>query len=222
MFNPLNDSNSPLSSRIALSGALLLAGIFGLGAALILPVKKFTNDTVSQDPLPATLKTPAQGLPEEPAQVVLPAASTDDLIRFCSSNVTETRSFVIFHTGTAVIVNEPCQDPLEEAKKKLAACVAPDVRFISEPTREGDLIVTFNQPVFHHFSGKEISETSLWLSNAATSLLTPAERASVSEDWSPNRNARFGLLARRRMLEDAANPVPVRIVRAKYRAMAAN
>jgi hypothetical protein len=121
-----------------------------------------------------------------------------------------------------VIVDEPCEDPLKEAKRKLAACVSPDVRFISEPTREGDLIVTFNQPVFHHFSGKEITEMSLWLSNAATSLLTPEEQASVSEGWSPNRNARFGLLARRRMREDTANPIPVRIIRTKYRELAAN
>ncbi len=43
MLNPTRDTKTPLSSRIALSGALLLAGIFGLGTAVLLPVKKFKN-----------------------------------------------------------------------------------------------------------------------------------------------------------------------------------
>jgi hypothetical protein len=40
---------------------------------------------------------------------------------------------------------------------------------------------------------------------------------AAGKGWSPPKNARFGLLARRRLLEDAANPVPVRIIRAKGR-----
>ena len=36
----------------------------------------------------------------------------------------------------------------------------------------------------------------------------------------PPVNAQIGLLARRRMLEDAANAVPVKVIRAKERALA--
>jgi hypothetical protein len=41
------------------------------------------------------------------------------------------------------------------------------------------------------------------------------------DGWSPHQNAKVGLLARRRMLEDASQPVPVKIIRAKNRATAA-
>jgi hypothetical protein len=218
MFNPLSDTRMPLSSRIALSGSLLLAGIFGLGAALVLPVKNSKKETAAA--FPATLVE--TGLLPAAAPAVLPVGTTDDLVKFCAANVTATRSFVVFRNGSAVIINEPCKDPLAEARVKLDACSGTDVRFVAEPTREGELIVTFKEPVFHRFSGEEISRLSLWLSNNAENLLSPEERKSAAEGWSPNRNARFGLLARSRMLEDATNPVPVRIIRAKARTVAAH
>lgn len=221
MFNPTRDTRTPLSSRIALSGALLLAGVFGLGAAILLPVKKTKKTDTVQYHAPIDRETPLEAKVNSPV-VSIPETSSEDLIRFCSSNVTETRSFVVFKKGTAVIVDEPCEDPLAAACKKLSACMEPDVRFLTEPTREGDLIVTFKEPVFLRFSGAELSNLSPWLETTATALLTPEETEAVSEGWTPNRNARFGLLARRKMLEDAANPVPTKIIRAKSRAMAAN
>jgi hypothetical protein len=151
-----------------------------------------------------------------------PAPSAAELVKFCSDNVTGNRSFVLFRRGTCVIIDEPCQNPLAVARKKLDACVGEDVRFISEPTAEGDLIVTFKEPVFHRFSRDELAKPSAWLDHASPALLTPAETVAAGDDWSPTGNARYGLLARRRLLEDAANPVPVRIIRAKNRAMALN
>lgn len=221
MFNPTRDTQTPLSSRIALSGALLLAGIFGLGAAILLPVQKAIKPDTVQSHAPVHHETMPETKTASPV-VAAPETSTEDLIRFCSSNVTESRSFVVFKKGTAVIVDEPCEDPLAAACAKLSACMEPDVRFLTEPTREGDLIVTFREPVFHRFSGTELSNLTPWLESSATSLLTPEESDAVSEGWTPNRNARFGLLARHKMLEDAANPVPLKIIRAKSRAMAAN
>lgn len=221
MFNPTRDTQTPLSSRIALSGALLLAGIFGLGAAIMLPVRKTKKSDVVQHHAPIVREAVLEMGNISPV-VTLPETSSADLIRFCSSNVTETRSFVVFKKGTAVIIDEPCEDPLAAACKKLSDCMEPDVRFLTEPTREGDLIVTFKEPVFLRFNGAELSNLNQWLESTAASLLTPEETAAVSEGWTPNRNARFGLLARRKMLEDAANPVPVKIIRAKSRAMAAN
>ncbi|MES2475508.1 MAG: hypothetical protein V4640_06990 [Verrucomicrobiota bacterium] len=218
MFNPLSDTRMPLSSRIALSGALLLAGVFGLGAALVLPVKNLKKEDAGS--AMSSRSEPSSFAETPPA--VLPPGSTDGLVKFCAANVSEARSFVVFRNGSAVIINEPCKDPLAEARAKLDKCSGSDVRFVAEPTREGDLIVTFKEPVFHRFSGSDIDQLSLWLSNNANNLLTPDERNSINEGWSPNRNARFGLLARSRMLEDATNPVPVRIIRAKSRAVAAN
>ena len=103
-----------------------------------------------------------------------------------------------------------------------ASAAEAEARFLSEPTAEGDLIVTFKEPVFQRFNRDELNELSRWVENAAPALLTPAEALQAGDGWSPGRNARFGLLARRRLLEDAAEAKPVRIIRAKNAAVATN
>lgn len=219
MLNPTSTCKTPLSSRVALLTALLLAGMFGLAAAIVLPTGNFKKTNGRLAHLPAR----SEAAPiMEANTAAAPTSSAAELVKFCSDNVTENRSFVLFRRGTCVIIDEPCQNPLAVARKKLDACVGEDVRFISEPTAEGDLIVTFKEPVFHRFSRDELAKPSAWLDHASPALLTPAETVAAGDGWSPTGNARYGLLARRRLLEDAADPVPVRIIRAKNRAMALN
>lgn len=129
---------------------------------------------------------------------------------------------MLFLRGTCVVIDEPCKNPLAEANKKLAACVESDVRFISEPISEGDLIVTFEEPVLQRFSRDELARPSDWMDHATSALMTPEKTATAGQGRLPTGNARYGLLARRRTLEDTANPVPVRIIRAKTRAVTAN
>jgi hypothetical protein len=221
MLNPSSASQMPLSSRIALLTGLFLAGIFGLAATIILPVNNFKKTNPRAAHLSSQSEIASAPI-SSPISGVLPAPAAAELVKFCSDNVTEKRSFVLFRRGTCVVIDEPCKNPLTEATKKLTACVESDVRFISEPTREGDLIVTFKEPVFQRFSREELARPSDWLDHATPALMTPVETAAAGEGWAPAGNARYGLLARRRMLEDAANPVPVRIIRAKTRAVATN
>jgi hypothetical protein len=225
MLNPLNASKSPLSSRIALPIALMLAGIFGLGVATV------PTTAILQNPSPAAapgLETNSSQsvLASQPAdsgtQEVEPVHSSEDLISFCSKHVTEKRSFVVFKRGTCAVINEPCEDPKAEAQRILARCKQPDARFLTEPTAEGDMIVTLKEPLFQRFSPDEMTQMQSWLKKSAAALLTPAESVQAGEGWTPPDQARFGLLARRRMLEDAADAVPVKIIRAKQRAIAAN
>ncbi len=222
MLNPKDTSRSPLSSRIALSLALLLAGIFGLAAAILLPApnlkKSVTGHSASTNFAAADPDTsPRQHHKEgEP-----PAATTDDLVEFCSRHVTDKRTFVLFSRGTCVVVDEPCADPLAEARKKLAACAESEAPFVPEPTSEGDLIITFKEPVFHRFTQDDLEGLLPWLDQVAPALLSPAESMAAVEGWSPHQNAKVGLLARRRMLEDATQAVPVKIIRARNRATAA-
>ena len=201
--------------------ALLLAGIFGLVAAIMLPApplkKKVTRTMVA--PIPPH-HAPDGGTALATAGTP-PAPSTDELVKFCSQHVSEDRSFVLFRRGTCVVVTEPCADPLAEARKKLARCADIDARFVPEPTIEGDLIVSFKEPVFQRFTRTELVELGPWLDQVAPALLSPAESMSAGERWAPHENAKVGLLARRRMLEDASNAVPVKIIRAKSRATAA-
>jgi hypothetical protein len=223
MLNPASASKTPLSSRVALLTALFLAGFFGLAATIVLPVPNFKKSGTRVASLPARNEAEPVSIADRADATVCPAPSAAELVKFCSDNVNEKRSFVLFQRGTCVVIDEPSQNPLAEAKSKLAACAASsDVRFISEPTAEGDLIVTFKEPVFQRFSKDELARHSSWLHQATPTLLTPTESVAAGNGWSPPENARFGLLARRRLLEDAANPVPVRIIRAKNRVMPAS
>jgi hypothetical protein len=216
MLNPKDASRSPLSSRIALSAALLLAGIFGLAAAILLPAPTLKKNSNSGSAPAATQAFTARvERSNEP-----PAPSTEELIEFCSRHVTEKRTFVIFRRGSCVVIDEPCADPLAEARRKLAACAESEAPFVPEPTREGDLIITFKEPVFHRFTPAELQHLGPWLDQVAPALLSPAESVVAAEGWSPHQNAKVGLLARRRMLEDASQAVPVKIIRAKSRATA--
>jgi hypothetical protein len=223
MLNPTDASKSPLSSRIALSLALLLAGIFGLAAAILLPAPTLKKSVVRHS-APTTLAV-SEGTPS-PERTLMkegepPAASTDDLVQFCSKHVTEKRTFVLFRRGTCVVIDEPCTDPLAEARRKLATCAESEAPFVPEPTSEGDLIITFKEPVFHRFTQGELEKLAPWLEQVAPALLSPAESMAAVDGWSPHQNAKVGLLARRRMLEDATQAVPVKIIRAKSRATAA-
>lgn len=222
MLNPKDASRSPLSSRIALSLALLLAGIFGLAAAILLPAPNLKKTKVGDSSAATSAVATPDAVPRQHHKAgEPPAPSTDDLVQFCSSHVTDRRTFVLFSRGTCVVVDEPCADPLAEARKKLAACAELEAPFVPEPTSEGDLIITFKEPVFHRFTPGELRNLGPWLEQVAPALLTPAESVAAVEGWSPHQNAKVGLLARRRMLEDATQAVPVKIIRARNRATAA-
>ena len=227
MLNPLNASKSPLSSRIALPIALMLAGVFGLGVATVPTTAILHQAAPGSPPAPNAVEdAPAQILTSAPMDPDLDsvevARTSEDLISFCSKHVTEKRSFVVFKRGTCVVINEPCQDPKVEAQRILSRCKQPDAKFLTEPTAEGDMIVTFKEPLFLRFSPDEMTRIQPWLKKSAAALLTPAESVQAGEGWTPPDQARFGLLARRRMLEDAADAVPVKIIRAKQRAIASN
>jgi hypothetical protein len=221
MLNPREASKTPFSSRLALGAALLLAGSFGLAVAIMVPSKPAAENG-SQNPA-TTAKSAFRGsLPAAQESTNAPLeASTDQLVEFCKQHVTAQRTFVVFSRGTCVVVNEPSSDPLEDARKKLAACNDPSTPFIPEPTIEGDLIVSFKEPVFQRFTSKELRKLMPALEKIAPALLSPAETVAAGKDWTPPDQAKVGLLARRRMLEDASNSVAVRIIRAKNRETAA-
>lgn len=209
MFNPSNDSNSPLSSRIALPVGLLLAGTFGLTIALTLPPKISKTPNTSA-PDPAVEKTT-----EQPSKSRSALPVNTDLVQFCSQHVTENRSFVVFSRGTCVMIEEPCKKPLEEARRLLSQSNQADARFVPAPTDNGDLIITFKDPIFHRFSQRQIKELTPWIDQVAETLLTPSEAIEAGENWNPHPHAKLGLLARRRMLEDAKQQLPIRVIRAR-------
>ena len=211
MLNPKEVSKTPLSSRLALGVALLLAGSFGVTVAVLVPRHQKLPQVTGAMPggVGATSKSPSTG--------ETPPPSTDELVKFCSGHVNGRRTFVVFKRGTCVVVNEPCEDPLATARKTLAACSDPNTPFIPEPTAEGDLIVSFKEPVFQRFTRGELARLAPVLERLAPALLSPAESAAAGSNWTPPDLAKAGLLARRRMLEDASHAVAVKVIRAKNR-----
>jgi hypothetical protein len=215
MLNPKDVSKMPWSSRIALGAALLIAGSFGVAVAVLVP--RQAGPAAAQ----ASANNESSAIETTKGAENAPPAATEELVKFCASHVTGQRSFVVFSRGTCVVVNEPCKDPLAEARKSLAACADPNTPFIPEATAEGDLIVSFKEPVFHRFTQGELKKLAPWLKEIAPALLSPSESVAAGKDWTPPDHAKAGLLARRRMLEDATDAVAVRIVRAKTKETAA-
>ncbi|MEM1085719.1 MAG: hypothetical protein AAGI48_16545 [Verrucomicrobiota bacterium] len=217
MVNPKLFTKASLSSRIALASALLLAGGFGLAVTYFVP----TNLKVGKMRGGGAKATYVQNSEANPAQAPSRPAPKD-LVAFCSEHVSEHRSFVIFQNGTCVVVNEPSADPIGDARQRLLACEDPEARFVPELTQEGNLMISFKEPVFHNFTSEERAQLQVELDRIVPTLLTPKEKASAGGEWTPPVHARFGLLARRRMLEDAADPVPVKVIRAKERVVVQN
>jgi hypothetical protein len=228
VIDPKYSQKSSLSSRFALGTALLLAGSFGLAATFL--VRSGSLDLGATAPAPPVhlATSPAIAPSEtagEPASASAPTPpdkpASEQLVAFCSEHVTATRSFVVFRYGTCVMVDEPTTDPVADARARLEACEDPEARFVPELTADGNLLVSFREPVFHSFSPAERDSIQGELDRLTPALLTPKERVAAGDDWMPPTHARFGLLARRRMLEDAAQPVPVRVIRARQRVTAA-
>ena len=215
MVDPSHSHRSSLSSRVALAAALLLAGCFGLIVTFVVPPKIKASKkqaTERSHPSPGQLA----------ARAAKPTAASKDLVAFCSEHVTKNRSFVIFRNGTCVVVNEPSIDPIVDARGLLISCEDPEARFVPELTHEGNLMISFKEPVFHNFTAEERASLEETLTHMTPALMTPKEKVSAGDEWVPPTHARFGLLARRRMLEDAANPTAVKVIRAKGRATVQN
>ncbi len=218
MVDPFRASKAPLSSRIALPIALLLAGMFGFAISMTQPYASLTGAVA-----PGSAKSPETSAITPVLDQELekneggagPPVALEGLVDFCSKGITPHRSFVIFKRGTCVIVNEPCENPKMEAQQILAKCAETAARFVAEVTTDGDMIIAFKAPVFQRFDPPELQKLKPWLSQFATALLTPEEAVAAGDDWVPPDRAQIGLLARRRLLEDAVNAEPVRIIRAK-------
>lgn len=220
MFDPQTSSNCPRSSRIAMPMALVLAGLFGLCVAIVDPWVVFKKNQTTGQLLPHEA---IQGSEKKAAgaEVQLPAPDAQELVKFCSENVTATRSFVVFRNGTCVVVNEPCEDPIKVAEETLSKTYDQEAKFVTEMSAEGDMIVAFERPVFHRYSQSEFTSLYGWMKREGLNFLTQKEINGAGQGWTPPANAQMGLLARRRMLDDSLNPVPIKVIRAKERAVAA-
>ena len=200
VFSP-NPFSSDSLSRFSAGVALVLAAGAGLVVAWWVPRPPDVTRAASE-PVPIlTEATPP------------PVADIPTVIRFCATHTSERRGFVVFSEGSVVLVSEPCADPIAQAEETLRRCAKPDAIFVTEQTTSADLVVTFTEPVFQWIPSKQRETLAAWAEKHLDTLFSPAELAKKSGDWKPGADARVGLVARGRLLEDAKSAKVVKVIR---------
>ncbi len=198
--------------------ALFACALIGLAMVALIPEKghsesgqRVVGNVTNQDANGGPSKDSKLDVSSDEA--ALRSADLEKITNFCISHTTATRGFVVFRNGTCVLVDEPSEDPVKEARTVLAKCAESEARFLSERTAEGDLVVTFKGSAFHWIPGGDIGSLEEWsLANLGT-LLSDNERKVAAPGWIPPANARLGLVSRKRLLEDAASSEVVKILR---------
>jgi len=188
------------TSRMAGGAAVLLASLTGLVAVWIFPGK-------------APGAVGAAGV-ELAAVASIDRAETDlgRVISFCARHTASDRGFVVFRNGTCVIIRDLSSDPVAQARQSLHEAASPEARFLSERTAEGDLIVTFAGPVFHWIPSDELAAMTVWADGNLETLFSENERKVTRENWMPPADARLGLVARSRLLEDGGAPEVAKVI----------
>lgn len=195
--------------------ALFVCGLIGLSMVVLVPENEIPES--GQSAAESGGVNDAGSFPSDPRMVSgdtgLERVDIKRVIDFCITHTTASRSFVVFRNGTCVLVKEPCEDPVKAALGILKGIAGTDARFLSEQTAEGDLVVTFKGSVFHWIPGEDIASLDKWYLANSASLLSEQERGAAAPGWVPAPNARLGLIARKRLLEDAASKEIVKILR---------
>ena len=186
-----------------------IVALFGCGIAGILLVSNLP-DRVSKPPIGMPV---VEGESVETPADTIPPANMEAIISFCASCTTASRGFVVFANGTCVLVKEPSADPGAEAKLLLAESAAPEARFLKEKTLEGDIVVTFQDTVFHWVPSADVANLDVSSLEHLGSLLSQSELESTPEGWMPAADARVGLVARKRLNADAQEGRIVKILR---------
>lgn len=193
------------TSRLAGAIAVVLAASVGLAVALLVPESPISSAPTHESSDVSAIESPD----------TKPELDLTEIAAFYSRHVSSERGFVIFRNGSVVLFAEPCDDPLRKARDTLDRCAEPDARFVTERTGEGDVIVTFREAVLHWTPQSEVEPLQKWAAKNLGALLSDAEQATVKADWMPPADARLGLVARRRMLDDAKESKIVKVIRAK-------
>ena len=153
-----------------------------------------------------------EGTPQQ--QTSLASGADSRLIEFCSTNVKDNRTFVLFRYGTCVVVeNEKNPDEAKaQAIEILKETATPDARFVCTQVENHNLIVSYTKPVFHLRFNEDMEIHRQEIETDFRRFLTEKEQTDISEHWEPPFHAKVGLRSRARLLKDAADPVVSRVI----------
>ncbi len=205
----LKSADSILLNSIAWRISAVLAVSISLTAAYLHLSNQHPVGSRSQEVASSTAAAPSGTASNGQA-----VTDTNRRIEFCRQHVTADRSFVVFRNGTCVIVNEPCEDPIQSAIELVKECSGPDARFITRQIEAESYMVTYRQPVFHCLFGDEVEQLGPVVESGYTSFLSPEERQSRPIDWEPPFDAKIGLLTRTFLNADARELKVAKVIRA--------
>ncbi len=136
------------------------------------------------------------------------------LIEVLSGSVTQERSFVIFESGTIVVLAEPCEDPKAEACRVLVN-TAKSPKFSMERI-EGAYGVSFTGNVFTRLEERAVKKAREGILNQWKNFLDEEEEERIQElSEEPDFLTKVGLVARSFMLRDAEGLKVAKILKAK-------
>lgn len=204
---PLHSPDHSQTNRVAIR---LAAGVASMIALVAVLLHQGFVDWIPSSPN-VTKATPSKQKPRN----VFDADSLKRRIDFCAKHVTLRRSFVVFESGTCVIVNEPTADPIAEALRILKRTAGPNALFVTKRIENDHLMVTYREPVFQCLFADEIAQITPSLDQALESFLSPTELESKTPDWNPPTDAKLGFFGRFNLYRDANARQIAKVIRAR-------
>lgn len=152
--------------------------------------------------------------PSNPSLLPPIAGKDERLIKFCASNVQESRSFVLFQHGTCIVVEglSNVDEIKTQALNTLTRTAVPGAKFVCAPVEDENIIVSYSEPVFHLRFGEDIQAHREAIETDFMRFLSDEERATTPLGWNPPFHAKIGLRSRARLMKDAQAPVICQII----------
>ena len=111
-------------------------------------------------------------------------------------------------------MQEPSQNPVNDARFLLKRCNAFEIKFKTHQVEQGRTIVAFEEgAVFHWLFPDDVTVVSTKAIDEIKLLLAPTELSSIQKDWNPPLHARLGLTARKWLSTDVAGLQVVKILK---------
>ena len=191
------------AARVAFT-LLASSGVMAFG---LQKMKQRVNPETPQIPFTQSV----QAAEPEDALARLTTAERSELNAFWASVLKDGQKFLLFEKGTCVLVDGYSPDAIKDAVTALDMVARPDAHFHTEPLEDGSFLVSHGENVFSYIPAEHAASQKDLLELCARELLTAEEKQAAPATWNPSLDARLGLMARRFMNEDAAEPTVAQI-----------
>ncbi len=142
------------------------------------------------------------------------APNISALVEVITEDVSREQSFVVFETGTVVMIMEPCEDPEAEARRALENSAKNPIFQISKVGN--DYALRFDGPVFSRIGGRAVQNAHESILNQWENFLNDTEKEIIKQkSEEPDFLTKVGLVTRSFMLRDSKDQKIVKILKAR-------